>query len=226
MKLTEILEVLKLRSGQFIVGELETYGLNFEQFYIFFKQQLNFYENYFPEIKKYNITNQVNFYYTFGTLKDERIPEWVASVIPIGLYNVISTAVYFSASSPYQVYKGHQELMNPRPFLWEYRKPQLYISEPGRFDVSCCYRYEREEIREKGQLIDVEIKNFDPEWCFYDLVLGQFLQMIGRSRRAFTYQELPITTDADQLVTEGTTLYENARDTLFTMSLFYSTVRA
>jgi hypothetical protein len=192
----------------------------------FVKQQLDFYQKYLPETKSYNIWLPANFFYTFGEQKDERVPEWVSSVIPIGLYNVISTAVYFSASSPYQVYKGNQELMNPRPFLWDYRKPRLYISEPGRFDVSCCYKFETIPQIEKGQVMDVEIVSFEPEWVFYDLLLGQFLQMIGRSRRAFTYNELPITTDADQLVTEGTEMYNTAKETLFSLSTFLNVVRA
>jgi hypothetical protein len=226
MLLTEILEILKVRSGQFIIGDLESYGLNMQSFLIFVKQQLDFYQQYLPESKVLNITNQAGFYYEFGLQSNERIPEWVSSVIPIGLYNVVSTAVYFSASSPYQVFKGNQELMNPRPFLWEYRKPRLYISEPGRFDISCCYKYKTIPTIEKGQLIDVEIVSFEPEWVFYDLLLGQFLQVVGRSRRAFTYNELPITTDADQMVSEGSEMYNAAKETLFSLSTFLNVVRA
>jgi hypothetical protein len=56
----------------------------------------------------------------------------------------------------------------------------------------------------------------DNSYCdqIQDMISGRFMMSVGRSRRAFTVQELTLTTDADTLTSEGMTLYDQASEEL------------
>lgn len=56
MLLTDIIQVLLVRSGQFIVGDLTSLCLTLDQIWAVFEQDVLNYERYFPLTKRFNIT--------------------------------------------------------------------------------------------------------------------------------------------------------------------------
>lgn len=48
----------------------------------------------------------------------------------------------------------------------------------------------------------------DTDYLFFELLKARMLKSLGRNRRAFTLNDLPITSDASELVSEGQTLEE------------------
>ena len=49
---------------------------------------------------------------------------------------------------------------------------------------------------------------------FFEILTGKFMKALGRSRRAFTINELPITMDASELVSEGDEMIRAAEESL------------
>lgn len=92
---------------------------------------------------------------------------------------------------------------------WVYRKPDVYANFSGDAEVEAIYQY----IINPDDTVDVD------DDLFVDLVTALFLISIGRSRRAFTVEDIPISTDATDLVSEGQSLYDTVVNRLMETSI-------
>lgn len=155
------------------------------------------------------------------------VPEWISTVQPT---EFLSTAGILWLMQHYKWHSLGEEsiLHEPRTYLWKYEKDDahgiLYLTENGQVTITAHYKFPRDEQRDSnGILTDVDIRYLDEgrDTILFDLVLGQFLQIIGRSRRAFQLEQNPVLFDASDLVLEGKELYDQAKQELYDQSKFY-----
>jgi len=218
MKLSEIEEYLLVSAGQHLVGaSLQDLEFSHAQVWLLVQRSLKEYEKYVP-VEVTTTIGSVNDH-TFTT----RIPLYVTGVIPTLLPHFSGQAPV--ASAPYNI-------------AFEYVKPTLFFSLAiiGNITIDAAYRYTYKLLDEVGNyttdtglkydsagvttttvgtMVDVDIPEIDfSSTSFLDLVEGRFLISLARSRRAFTIADMPITTDADVLVTEGQTLLDETLNDL------------
>lgn len=143
-------------------------------------------------------------------------PEMITKIVPVGTMQIISVLAYWMSPMTRSMYSPDR-LIEPRMLLPVYEKPKLYYSEVGPYDITAQYRYQKilvyGDSNDTDRLTDVNIVGIEDNDNYYvllQILLGRWLQIIGRSRRAFTYVDLPITTDARDLVDEGTKIYDDS----------------
>lgn len=150
-------------------------------------------------------------------------PFMLSSEVPVGTFQIITNIAYLMNPSV-RSYANPSRLVDPRVFVAKFAdqdadKPGLFTTETGRFDITAHYRYQRiENYSADGNLEEVEYPRLEDntrEKILMDILSAVFLQAIGRGRRAFTYQDLPIKDDSEKLVAEGLEQYEAARKELY-----------
>lgn len=252
MFLTELIDVVMCVSGQFIVGDISCLGINKEIFYKgVVKPTLKFYERYRPLEYTFNRvalpTGNAEATIIFGEADSigdvfspdifdprvalanrdpGRIPKWISSVVPVNVLTVAGI-LYLIQETRFTNVSEQSILHEPRTFLWHYEEPILYVTETGNMDITAHYSYIKEEVRDsEANLLDVDMDGLDEgkDQIFIDLVIGKFLQKIGRSRRAFQLNDLPITNDAEALVGEGIELEREARERLYEQSNWWQSI--
>jgi hypothetical protein len=113
--------------------------------------------------------------------------------------------------------------MQKASFPWVWREPTLYIPYSADVEVTAFFRHPVNKIdgdsngEEKTELPTIDYE----EDIFFDLLQGMFLKAVGTSRRAFTVNDLPITTDASEMASEGQALEDKAMEDLAIDAKFY-----
>jgi hypothetical protein len=92
---------------------------------------------------------------------------------------------------------------------YTYRKPVLTLPFSADFELHCIWHHRLVKLEGDDDTWGIDTINKDDDE-FFDLLQAKFLQAIGRSRRAFTLNDLPITSDAADLVAEGKELEDKA----------------
>lgn len=240
MRVTEIARYLFIRNGQYVTGELSSIDLSLEKFWICIEPEITKFEEYFPLVKNFNVnmtgvspvvydfsfdTNNVGYDATFW---ENPIfgnpPERIIKFVPVGQQQMVQNFITWTRTRSLPGLNG--TLAQPLSTPYEYRKPKLYANYAGRFDVTAVYRYSRVEERDDNEVLtDVNLIGLERQPLLMDLLSGVFLQMLGRTRRAFTYTDLQITTDADQLVKEGELLYNDTLEKIYNQHDWHKAMR-
>lgn len=204
MKLTELEQIVIIESGQFLLGsDLTAVSLDLTKFWVMVKRALNEYGKWRPVQQRSQIQAGM-LHYTFTVNTGVGIPDWVSSVVPVT-----------SPKNPLGMLAGQVSSMEQREFLWEYRSPDLYLTETGIFDIVTVHKPSSSVTIVSNVVTEVDLPDLsDADLLFIDLVVSRFLQAVGKSRRAFTLSELPIETDASEIVSEGNDLYEKTMEEL------------
>lgn len=157
------------------------------------------------------------------------VPKWISAVQPSSYYDYAAIPYLYWLHT--NAYLGRGEVNTthePRTYLWKYERDDahgvLYVSETGQVDIKAHYSFPWVYIYDSaGNIVDVEIYFLDEshDSVLFDLILGQFLMMVGRSRRAFMLDQSPVVYDASDLVLEGKEVYDQAKQELFETSKFY-----
>jgi len=161
-----------------------------------------------------------------------RVPSWIQEVTPV---NVLTTAgiLYLIQETRFSNVGEQSILHEPRTYLWHYERAKdkssgvLYTTETGNVDITAAYEYHRiEQYDETNTLVDVDFINIEPgkDEILIDMILGEFMQKIGRARRAFTLNNSPVQFDGEQLVSEGTQIYDQAKERLYDNSQWWQSV--
>lgn len=131
------------------------------------------------------------------------IPDKIVDLIPYGgSINIFSNLFYNSNSQ-----NSELSVKQMCPFI--YRKPNLYPPYAGVFDAHCIVYHKISKVNvEGGEISAILTLDENDSSEFVQLCLAKFLQALGRSRRAFTLNDLPITNDSSELVGEGQALEE------------------
>jgi len=210
VNIKDMFEKVLLDSGQFFIddGNVE---INPDKFVIIVKSVLALYSNHYPHDLKFNIDIS-NKMFEFTEISktvlgaNTGIPTWISDVIPIRI-----SGVY-----PYQLFKTspNTELSDKKQYIWEYRKPNLYIPIPGVHEIHAVFKHTiiEEEVESKKSY-RVDTVDYE-DVIFFQLLQAAFLKGVGRSRRAFTLEALPLATDASELIGEAESLEERAREDL------------
>jgi len=223
--LTEIAAYLFARNGAHIIGTLDSIKLDLQKFYLVMKPDIEYYQGFFPVRKKFNIDveNSSGFHYDFSNNPNNigydlslsvpelgEPPQDILRATPVGQSVLVNQWMQLKRGLGFPGTPGR--LITPISVLREYRKPNAYFGMAGRFDITATYNYFFKETRNESDVLEeVEIIGYDGSVYLLDLLSARFLILLGRTRRAFTYNDLQITTDAAELVREGKEELEDAR---------------
>lgn len=223
MLLSELIDIVITETGQFILGDdsstvLDCTNINRTRFWNIARRSLKIYQKHFPVSKQLSIeVTQRVFEFGVGT-NPIATPDWISSAIPTGLTGgIFLTELLFRRNSD----------LEPRTSLWTYRKPKLYTTEDGFMDITAHYPYTTNETLVDEKLSEVDIVEIsEADNLFIDLVTANFMIALGRSRRQFNIQELPIQIDASELTDEGKELLEQTNEKLLVKSRWWESVGA
>lgn len=199
-------EVVIARSGQFILDP-KNLEVDDSKFKVMVRSVLRKYNRHSPFHDKTNVVvpGTSHVFLEEGAIG---IPDWISQVMPLqssGGFGV------FQAAAHRQTPPGPEV---KRQFVWEYRKPTLFLPFAGTFDIT----YVRNHVITQNNEDEDQIETFGEEGTdedsFFALLTGRFLMTIGRYRRAFTIGEIPLTMDAAELVSEGTEMATLAEEDL------------
>lgn len=203
MKLSELADILLVRTGQYIAGDLSSADLDIQKFWRIMKIEVAKYDKYSPIVRKQTL--YINNSYPFSDSDLYGKPLWISKVIPTSLF-----------VAPTWVFQTSNSLRKPLEFTWRFEDDILYTSVPGEVEVTGAYRREVIEItNSQNVIIDYSISSLsEMDTTFIDLCHGRFLMSIGGARRAFNIEGLPITTDGQELMRDGKEIYASANTSL------------
>jgi hypothetical protein len=223
MKLDEIFDKVLIESGQFQIAK-DCVELDADRFLILVKSVLGIYNKYSPIMGHVQKDINLNRQYTFTDENTTQVrdsnglvlpfggaPEWILDALPV---RIAGTYPYFLRE--FDRPKSNLDIKVEYP--WEYRKPVLTVPVQGEYDIKAVY-FHRVTQTTDGIFEVVTITDLDE--AFFKLLLAKFLFGIGRSRRAFTLQDLPITHDGAELVSEAKELNDQAYELLQNSQRFY-----
>lgn len=227
MTLDELIDYVMTESGEFIVGELETTQINRHRFHLIVKRALAIYSKYRPLTDRQTLAVSASLNMT--DISGGTTPAWISRVVPVndstsdgGSSQSAAAFIYGNAgglSDPYYA-SGR-----PRQIPWEYNKPTLSVSgSDGMYDITMHRPHTLEDIEkdDNNLVTEATIPSIDyADDIFFDILVGFFLMSLGRSRRAFTLNDLPVTMDASDLVSEGETKVNEAKERLTEQSSWY-----
>ena len=210
--LTEMEEIIMLESGEYLLESLENLTLDASKLWVLAKRVLKFYNSKRPFTYSHNVTVSGKSH-TYVTGVNYGPPVWISSVVPVTSSNVMD--VYSMMSN--KTIGEMSSLEIPRAFVWKYENPKLYCSESGTMDVTEVHDHQYELTTDTtGKVTEVTFSTLnerdDP--LFFELLVARFLMMLGRSRRAFTMNDLPIQMDGSELVSEGQELWRETQEKL------------
>jgi len=218
LRIEDIFDRILLRSGQFILRKSRI-DIDIDSFRILVEDALSEYSGFVPYEKPYTMdfNSQRNFTFPDGWDTDlNRSPDWIAEATPINSFGSINTILNYSGSP-------QNALIDPIQAPWDYNKVNKTLTVPysAFYKVVACY--EHEIVSEVIDGVTVySVPTIDrKDQPFFDLLKGMFLQGIGRSRRAFTLNDLPILMDAETLASEGDEIMERALEGLQADQKFY-----
>lgn len=228
MTLDELVDYVMTESGEFIVGELETTQINRHRFHLITKRALAIYSKYRPLTDRQTLA--VNSSLDLTDVSGGQTPAWISRVMPVSDSSSTSSGtgqgaaafIYGNAGGLSDPYLASGR---PRHIPWEYNKPTLSVAgSSGMYDITMHRHHTLENIKkdEANLVIDGEIPSIDyADDIFFDILVGFFLMSLGRSRRAFTLNDLPVTMDGSDLVSEGETKVNEAKERLTEQSSWY-----
>lgn len=213
MTLQEMFDYILVESGQFLIP-VENLEINRDRFLVLVKTALGIFNGKHPWEKKFNL-NFANRSVKFSaTTRDTSsnltgIPTGIADMVPVRISGV---SPFFLRD--HEQHNSHY-LNEKTEFPWEYRAPTLYVPIQGVYDVHAYYDHVITEIvasgETEGENKTYEVTTIDyGDDVFFKLLKAKFLRGTANSRRAFTLQDIPLTTDADTLANEAKTMEEEA----------------
>lgn len=195
--LDNIIDTLLLESGQYI-SDLSPTLLIKEKVELMIERELGLYSRYLPT----KVITRMRLYNgkIFSIPEDGFIPTAISDIrtdrlIPNG---------YTVAMVPGSVHN----------YYWRYDKPILYLRYP---DQEYIVHYIADHVYDK---VNKTISTINIHDRFITMLVGRFLMTVGRSRRAFTVADIPITSDASEMISEGKELYETTLQEVRTNSAF------
>lgn len=207
MLLSEMYSKVVLEAGQFQLPD-QKIELAFSLFKKSVELTLGIYNKHSPYVV--NIYKEINDSrtYTFTeTNTPQGVPEWLSGVAPIRIFGTYPYLLNNQFMMP------NSYLEEKKQFPWIYRKPTLTLPISGEFDITAIYHHKIIGSSES----DYEIVTIDDhDSAFFKILTGKFLKSLGRARRSFRLDGLPIADDGDSLVSEGKDLESEGLEELFT----------
>lgn len=199
--LAELTEIILIESGQFI-APLEATLLDKSKLILMIKRELALYSRYLPN--KVSTVANLSHGKVFNIDTDGYVPD-----------NIIDIRTDRFA------FMGYSVTPLPAPvhaYYWRYEKPTLYFRYPDGV-------YPIKYISEHVYNVNTDsISSINIQDRFINLLIGRFLMSVGRSRKAFTIDELPISSDAADMISTGKELYDSTMEEIRQMSMFNAAI--
>lgn len=218
MKVEDIFNRIVQKSGQYLLSK-NNIEINIDAFRILVEDALAVYNKSVP----YDRTFTVDLYSRSGDLTPDmfpdigRSPDWVAKATPIFNHNSGTNQAYGVAFFSRPSYAQSE----PIESIHKYNKPKITVNISGDWEVIGVWKHRvEEETVSNRKTYEVKTISVDDD-VFFDLLCGMFVHGIGMSRRAFTMDAIPISMDADALVSEGEARIEKAKEELNNVQKFY-----
>jgi hypothetical protein len=163
------------------------------------------YNRHEPWEAKFNLQLEIRSIQFTPTSVDQQgnligIPDMIPDLMPVRLAGV----------SPFflREFEGHHsEYLDEKvSFPWEYRKPSLYVPITGQYDVHAAYFHIITPVLDSNNAPtkDLQVTTMDDTFeRFFNLLTARFMKGLAASRRAFTVQDMPITSDATEMLRDG-----------------------
>lgn len=220
MLLSDIMQEVLVRSGQHIL-DADRLEIDSTKFSYLVRNVLRLVNRHAPFDGKANISVN-DIYYIFTTdIDPPGIPDWIAGVMPLrqaGGFGLLMPPLAINrgvrGTAETLVPFGYTDVTPKRQFTWDYRKPKLYLPYSGDFDITYVRYYAITQSEDDRPQIAL-MSDTDPgSDTFFALLTAAFLESIGRYRRAFTIQEIQVTTDAEQMVSDAREMWTAAKEDL------------
>lgn len=226
MNIQDIFDRVLLKSGQYIVTKSKV-EINIDSFRLLVEDSLAVYNRYSPYDRKFTKEIVYPRQIDMSQVQNQdpqvlKVPKFLAKVTPIRYGASTFVANFFNTGNGNSI-NGSSELIDPIMAPWDYSAPLLTVPISCRYEIQAVYDHVVEVMDvPQGQQKQYQIKTITlADQAFFDHVRAMFLQGIGRSRKAFTMTELPITMDGDSLVSDGLQLEEKAKADMENVQKFY-----
>lgn len=222
MNVKDIFNRIIQKSGQYLLST-NNIEINIDSFRILIEDALAIYNKASPYDKE--ITVDANDRSVIFEATDEefsevgRIPKWIAKATPILNY---STGANPNFLAP--VFSSYnRNVSDVIEAIFKYNSPRLVVNISGNWEVLCVWNHVVEKLPlVSGKSQEYEVKTITVEdYVFFDLLKAMFLSGIGLSRRAFTMDNLPISMDAQELVSDAEAQLATAKEELQNVQKFY-----
>jgi len=210
MILQDMFERVLLNSGQFQISQ-DRIEINIDRFKTLVDQVVGIYNHYDPIDKHIFIEINTSRQYTFqiDTVTPDGPPDNIVEIIPVRI-----SGVYPFYLRDYDRPKSNLDVKTEFP--WEYRKPTITIPIQGEYDMHVIY-WHKVIKDESVNPIQYRVDTIDDSYNeFMKLLTAKFMIGLALSRRAFTVNDLPITTDATTLADNGRELEKEAMEEIKT----------
>ena len=215
MLLSDLAEIVMLESGEFLLDDMSEVEIQPHKFWRIVKRELALFQKHVPVTKEFNLN--IRKIHTFTEDGEHGIPEWISRIVPSShVKSPIFRDWNFSSGANYRGIDKSPFLQVNKQFISKYDKPKLYVADFGIFDLTAHYNYEIIETKNDQNVItEVDIVGLEEHKTFVDMIVAKFMIALGRSRRAFTLNDLPVQMDGSELVSEGQELHREALELLY-----------
>jgi hypothetical protein len=202
-----------LDSGQFLLAD-DRMEVDFVRFKTLVDRVIGVYNGYSPvDFHEFiKIVGGRQYKFTKSNTKYGQVPKKISDLIPIRILGAVPYGFQLNQSLNFQyMEKG----MMPYDYRLSIDGNEGILTVPFNADFDCHAIYNHELVKTGKDPQSWDVKTLgDNDDEFIDLLVAKFLIAVGRSRRAFTLNDLPITTDAAELVSEGKELEDKAMQDL------------
>ena len=212
MRIRDIWKRVTVESGQFLIDP-DLIELDVDKFRYLVTSVLSVYNKFVPLDDKFNIEIQSGYHYEFTDSFEVEgiqygIPEFIVGVTPIRLLGVLPFHMQRAFGAEHEAELVKQTI----PIRYEHNK--LYVVTSGVYEVHAAWyrKIVEEEIDSEIQWSVTHLNNDDD--LFFDLIRARFQQVLGRQRRAFTLEGMPLTLDASEMISDGEALEEKTMENL------------
>lgn len=191
--------------------------INLDRFALIVEDALATYSKYSPHEERSQILIGTPRSYTFNSANSPNgVPDWISEC---NTARIISVVPYMFRQQDSGL---SSELQVNAQVPWIYRKPVLTVPYSGEWQILAIYKHRLVETNMPDGKIEKECKTISiDDQDLFKLIQAKFMQGLGRSRRAFTMSDLPITMDASELSSEGNTLEDQALEAIKLNAKFY-----
>lgn len=204
----QIVDHILIESGQFF-DNLEATMLDEHKMEMMIIRELKYYSKYHPKILKFETA--LNYVTEFNLVKDPAVPDVITNIRYTG---DTGTEIFYGA----QLFGGTRRAIGESlsTFYWRYEKPRLIMRGiPGVYEITGIQKHYYDQIDKVIRTID------DSNYDFLNILVARFMISVGRSRRAFSIGEIPFSSDAESLISEGNQLMAEAKDRIETTSNYH-----
>lgn len=216
MTVEEVFERILIESGQFLIAN-DDIELDVDRFVTLIKASLGTYNKYYPLHDVFNIEATTPGWYAFTGNEGQGfgLPIEISQVVPLRSFNTISPLI----SLPKYTSSVSNKYFEEKTFFPTKFRPEtgkLYLPYPGKFDVTAMYNHKVDFTVDGGKKMWFLPTISHESGTFLKLLQGKFMIALAGSRRAFTLNQIEITTDAAELKSEGKEIVDEAVQALKT----------